>query len=289
MRLVLTRGTDRLTSLRLMVIFLLAAVLVFPPVLYFNREGAAIESAYAVARFATLLLFLCAFRFMVQPGRILWPEILIPGRGRGLHAADAWRQAGLLLCGCLVGGVMFESGNALSQFISGDAAAAASATGPFWPWLGLQPGMWLYTIFIVAIMEELCYRGIITRYCISEWGACRGLLAGALLFSGLHLFSLPSLIMAIVLAATYLSSGSLPAAIGVHASWNFLVYFALWSHSTPLQTLVGDYSHDGHRYQLALLPVLPALVIYSLWVMLHSRPANIVEYRSEPASQEGNA
>jgi membrane protease YdiL (CAAX protease family) len=96
------------------------------------------------------------------------------------------------------------------------------------PWTVLVPAL---TISITSgVVEELIFRGIIFRIAQEGLGTWLALLLSAVIFGALHLANPNATLMAglaiaieagVLLAAVYLVSGRMWAAMGLHFSWNF--------------------------------------------------------------------
>ena len=110
--------------------------------------------------------------------------------------------------------------------------AVAEFALPGWPKelaAGLLIGFLLFSL-ISGVGEEIVLRGIIFRLVESSLGTWVALIFSAALFGAAHLFNphagpLPAVAIAleagIMLAALYMLTRRLWAAIGVHAAWNF--------------------------------------------------------------------
>lgn len=89
---------------------------------------------------------------------------------------------------------------------------------------------YFFMFLIVAIGEEIIFRGVVFRWIDEKWGFTIALVASALIFGGVH-WSNPggnwwsSLAIAIeaglLLGAAYKWSGTLWLPIGIHWAWNF--------------------------------------------------------------------
>lgn len=89
----------------------------------------------------------------------------------------------------------------------------------------------LATFFVVAVGEEVLFRGIIYRLIDQKWGMWPSLIVSALLFGFTHIFNDNATVWSSVaisieaglfLAVIYKFTGSLWAPIGLHWSWNFI-------------------------------------------------------------------
>lgn len=99
------------------------------------------------------------------------------------------------------------------------------------------------TSVVVAIREEVLYRGIVQRLLERRWGALAGLVLSNILFVLYHCGAQPFSIsgvcelfaMGCVLGLLYAVTGSLLAPIALH-----VVYDALWSAGPLLDTPLAD-------------------------------------------------
>lgn len=104
----------------------------------------------------------------------------------------------------------------------------------------------LFTFLVVAVGEEVLFRGIVFRMIDDRWGTAVGLVASALIFGFVHISNTnatvwSSLAIAVeaglLLAAAYKWSGTLWLPIGIHWSWNFfqgpVFGFAVSGNGTP--------------------------------------------------------
>ena len=104
----------------------------------------------------------------------------------------------------------------------------------------------LFMFLVVAVGEEVLFRGIVFRMIDDRWGTAVGLVASALIFGFVHITNSnatvwSSLAIAIeaglLLAAAYKWSGTLWLPIGIHWSWNYfqgpVFGFAVSGNGTP--------------------------------------------------------
>jgi membrane protease YdiL (CAAX protease family) len=81
----------------------------------------------------------------------------------------------------------------------------------------------LALVVVAPIAEEVFFRGVAYNAWLREYGASRALFGSAILFGFIHgsvFLFLPIVALGIVLALVYRSTGSLPAAIALHAGFN---------------------------------------------------------------------
>ena len=97
-----------------------------------------------------------------------------------------------------------------------------------WNWNALARD--LFAFLVVAVGEEVLFRGIVFRMIDDQWGTAVSLIASALIFGFVHIGNdnatvWSSLAIAIeaglLLAAAYKWSGTLWLPIGIHWSWNY--------------------------------------------------------------------
>ena len=120
-----------------------------------------------------------------------------------------------LLYFILVSGIMFLAG-------------CYKITGIGGPIMGIVRAFFMF--LIVAVGEEIIFRGVVFRWIDEKWGFAAALVASALIFGAVH-WSNPggnwwsSLAIAIeaglLLGAAYKWSGTLWLPIGIHWAWNF--------------------------------------------------------------------
>ena len=113
-----------------------------------------------------------------------------------------------------------------------------------WDWSALVESLFMF--LVVAVGEEVLFRGIVFRMIDDRWGTAVGLVASALIFGFVHITNAnatvwSSLAIAIeaglLLAAAYKWSGTLWLPIGIHWSWNYfqgpVFGFAVSGSGTP--------------------------------------------------------
>lgn len=113
-----------------------------------------------------------------------------------------------------------------------------------WNWKCLIQNLFMF--MVVAVGEEVLFRGIVFRMIDDRWGTVVGLIASALIFGFVHITNSnatvwSSLAIAIeaglLLAAAYKWSGTLWLPIGIHWSWNYfqgpIFGFAVSGNGTP--------------------------------------------------------
>lgn len=97
-----------------------------------------------------------------------------------------------------------------------------------WNWDSLIRSLCLF--LVVAVGEEVLFRGIVFRMLDDRWGTIAALIVSALIFGFVHITNANATVWSSIaiaaeaglqLAAVYKWSGSLWAPIGVHWSWNF--------------------------------------------------------------------
>ena len=113
-----------------------------------------------------------------------------------------------------------------------------------WNWKYLIQNLFMF--LVVAVGEEVLFRGIVFRMIDDRWGTVVGLIASALIFGFVHITNSnatvwSSLAIAIeaglLLAAAYKWSGTLWLPMGIHWSWNYfqgpIFGFAVSGNGTP--------------------------------------------------------
>ena len=113
-----------------------------------------------------------------------------------------------------------------------------------WDWNMLVKN--LFSFLIVAVGEEILFRGIVFRMIDDRWGTVVALIVSALFFGFVHLTNDNATVWSsvaiaveagLLLAAAYKWSGTLWVPIGIHWSWNFfqgpVFGFAVSGNDTP--------------------------------------------------------
>lgn len=91
--------------------------------------------------------------------------------------------------------------------------------------------LWLLVAFavVVPIAEELVFRGVLYRYARSRWGVRNGILLSATVFALVHVDPVSmvgAFLVGIAAALFFQRDDSLYPAIGVHVSYNALVFLS---------------------------------------------------------------
>ena len=113
-----------------------------------------------------------------------------------------------------------------------------------WNWNVLVKS--LFTFLVVAVGEEVLFRGIVFRMIDDRWGTAVALIASALIFGFVHITNQNATVWSsvaiaveagLLLGAAYKWSGSLWVPIGIHWAWNFfqgpIFGFAVSGNGTP--------------------------------------------------------
>lgn len=113
-----------------------------------------------------------------------------------------------------------------------------------WDWNALVKSLFMF--LVVAVGEEVLFRGIVFRMIDDRWGTAVGLIASALIFGFVHISNSnatvwSSLAIAVeaglLLGAAYKWSGTLWVPIGIHWAWNYfqgpIFGFAVSGNGTP--------------------------------------------------------
>ena len=88
----------------------------------------------------------------------------------------------------------------------------------------------LFTFLVVAVGEEVLFRGIVFRLLDQQWGTVVALILSALLFGFVHITNDNATVWSsvaiaveagLLLGAAYKWSGNLWLPIGIHWAWNF--------------------------------------------------------------------
>ena len=158
-----------------------------------------------------------------------------------------------------------------------------------WNWKYLIQNLFMF--LVVAVGEEVLFRGIVFRMIDDRWGTAVGLVASALIFGFVHISNSnatvwSSLAIAVeaglLLAAAYKWSGTLWVPIGIHWSWNYfqgpIFGFAVSGNGTPsLITPViqgSDWLTGGSFGAEASIPAFVlGLVLAIVFILLRKRPA----------------
>jgi membrane protease YdiL (CAAX protease family) len=170
----------------------------------------AILTVTQLALLGAAALFVVAPRALsglrLLPERGLWRSVVI---GLAL-ALPAWIAAQLI--GAVVIYLLERIG------LEPDAGVAEQALA------NADPLVLVLALVVVApIAEEIFFRGFVYNAWLREYGARRALLGSAVLFAIIHgsvFLFLPIVALGIALVLVYRSTGSLPAAIALHAGFN---------------------------------------------------------------------
>ena len=113
-----------------------------------------------------------------------------------------------------------------------------------WNWPALTKT--LFTFLVVAVGEEVLFRGIVFRMIDDRWGTAVALIASALIFGFVHITNQNATVWSsvaiaveagLLLGAAYKWSGTLWAPIGIHWAWNYfqgpVFGFAVSGNETP--------------------------------------------------------
>jgi len=146
--------------------------------------------------------------------------IRVLGYGRNGGEINGGRN---LLQGFILGAVLILIGLGILV-----VAGAVKITGHSYSYKILWPSLVLF--FCVAIAEESCFRGYVTRNIADAMGNIWGLLVSGILFSIPHLLNPNTSVMSflgilaagIFLGAAYVFTRNLWLAIGIHFGWNFM-------------------------------------------------------------------
>ena len=104
-----------------------------------------------------------------------------------------------------------------------------SITGAQFNWFP-QLGSFLF-FFLVAVFEEIIFRGVLFRMIDDRWNTAAALLVSSLAFGALHMFNTGATIWSsvaiaieagLLLGAAYKCSGTLWLPIGIHWAWNYV-------------------------------------------------------------------
>lgn len=181
---------------------------------------------------------------VVGPGALTWREIApgFVGAAPGRIAADA------------AVGVAWAIPVILVTAILGAILVGILGAAPEPPIRVPRDGVGLVLSLLAAavvapVSEELFYRGFATTAWARSYGATRGIIEGALFFAFVHVLTLSGadfgsaaraalvaflarIPVALALGWVFVRRGSLPASIGLHATFNgLLVLLAFWASS----------------------------------------------------------
>ena len=158
-----------------------------------------------------------------------------------------------------------------------------------WNWKYLIQNLFMF--LVVAVGEEVLFRGIVFRMIDDRWGTAVGLIASALIFGFVHITNSnatvwSSLAIAIeaglLLAAAYKWSGTLWLPIGIHWSWNYfqgpVFGFAVSGSGTPslINPVIegSEWLTGGSFGAEASIPAFVlGLVLAIVFILLRKRPA----------------
>ena len=169
---------------------------------------------------------------------------------------------------------------------------------PFSSWNQLAVKALLPAI-VVAVYEEVAFRGYLLQLILKHWGALAGLVGSSILFGLWHiwqqdLLGLLSLTLhGIVLGLTYLKTRSLWLPIGFHFGWNFLAHYSsewgylqvdpspfLWPWFQDIARALSPYLIDNYMNILAAIVLI--LFIAILPLKPHPRDKEITENYIKP-------
>ena len=113
-----------------------------------------------------------------------------------------------------------------------------------WDWKALIKNLFMF--LVVAVGEEVLFRGIVFRMIDDRWGTVVALIVSALIFGFVHLTNDNATVWSsvaiaveagLLLAAAYKWSGTLWVPIGIHWAWNYfqgpVFGFAVSGNETP--------------------------------------------------------
>ena len=138
-----------------------------------------------------------------------------------LYLKRMWKDLGL---GLLLGVVYFGAVVGVMSLLGG-----FSITGAHFNWFP-QLGSFLF-FFLVAVFEEIIFRGVLFRMIDDRWNTAAALLVSSLAFGALHMFNTGATIWSsvaiaieagLLLGAAYKCSGTLWLPIGIHWAWNYV-------------------------------------------------------------------
>ena len=168
-----------------------------------------------------------------------------------------------------------------------------------WDWNALISS--LFTFLVVAVGEEVLFRGIVFRMIDDRWGTVVALIVSALIFGFVHISNNNATVWSsvaiaveagLLLGAAYKWSGTLWVPIGIHWSWNYfqgpVFGFAVSGNGT--QSLIHPFCCFGKRDTVPYPPGHPGLRLAYRRLLrrrsLHSRlrPGPLPGYRVPAAS-----
>ena len=202
---------------------------------------------------------------------------------RGGHREAALVAVGMIVCAFGVAGAMAgvawlrEGPAGLSQLLRGWGSHDAEMRFAFSGW-GIARWI-LIGVILAPILEELLFRGLLYKAWARQWGWIRSSLLTAVLFAAYHLVFGFAFVLSLVLVCLYRRTGSLRAAICVHAAYNFLVSYPLLGQFITPRTLEASSEPSSWSFHFAcLLALLIGLPIY----MFMSRTSEIPAFAAVP-------
>lgn len=149
-----------------------------------------------------------------------WCSIIGPRVSRGTIATMALLASGVLYTNVVVAHVLDPLLPDVDAAIPGMRAQD-----------DLLALFWLLAAFavVVPIAEELVFRGVLYRYARSRWGVRNGILVSASVFALVHVHPVSmvgAFLLGIAAALFFERDDSLYPAIGLHVSYNALVFLA---------------------------------------------------------------
>ena len=192
-----------------------------------TRESALLQRVVPFVIFGALLALVPSFRH--QTRNLL--AVPIPASKRGEVA---------LACASIIG-VAFATTGARALWVWNASGAAGLST------LQIDPGSYAHAVsatglaqflvigvLVAPVLEELLCRGFIYRSFEQGWNWVVAMVLTSIVFGAYHSYFLNAFLLSIVLVCVYRRTGSLRAAICVHASSNLLVWYpALGQHLFP--------------------------------------------------------
>lgn len=162
--------------------------------------------ALSVAMIALYALFVKWFE--QAPAKDIPPSRIAPDTFKGLGIGFAFFVVVVL--------IMLAAG--LYQIDSAGTGNAAAIVTAF------------FSFLLVAVGEEIIFRGVLFRWIDEKWGFLAALIASSLLFGLMHIFQPGATLWSsfaiaveagLLLGAAYKYSGTLWLPIGIHWAWNF--------------------------------------------------------------------